>query len=237
MDLLPVDVALERVLELAVPLGPESVQVDEAVGRATVEPITATRTLPPWNNSAMDGYAVRTADLKAVPVELEVVETLYAGQVPHRRLEAGQAARIMTGARIPDGADAVVMQERCERLSDELVEVQEAPAVGANVREAGGDIREGAALLLGDTPLGIPEMAMLWAQGLQRVTVRRRPTVAIASSGDELCAPWEEPRGRIVDTNSPAIAQAVKRAGGIPTQLGVAADRLEAVKSTLQRGL
>lgn len=235
--MLSVDEALERVLELATPLESELVSVEDALGRVTTELIHARRTLPPCDVSAMDGYAVRRADLAAVPIELEVVETIFAGQAPERVVGPGEAARIMTGAPVPVGADAVVMQEKAALLSAVMVEILEQPADGANIRRAGEDVRLGALLFGAGTPLGLAEVGALWAQGLQRVAVHQRPTVAIASSGDELCGIWEEPRGRVVDTNSPVLAQAVKRAGGVPTELGISPDRLETLVQNLRRGL
>jgi molybdopterin molybdotransferase len=237
MALLPVNEALERVLDLCVPLDRERVRIDDAVGRVTAEDVLAVRTLPPWNNSAMDGYALRSVDVTQAPRRLAVVETIHAGQTPKRTLEAGQAARIMTGAPLPTGADAVVMQEKANRLDEETVEILESVGPGTHVREAGEDVKAGALLLVQGTPLGLPEAAALWAQGLDHVTVHQRPRVAIASSGDELCAVGEAPEGRIVDTNSPVMALGVRRAGGIATPLGVAKDRLDAVTALFEKGL
>lgn len=237
MGLLSWEEALERVLELCNPLPEETVAIEDAVGRALVHDVVARRTLPPTDNSAMDGYAVRTGDHAGGPVALEIVERIFAGQKPAIALEEGMCARIMTGAQVPPGADAVVMQERVQVLDAERIEVLEVPKVGANIRRRGEDIHEGQRLLAAGTPIGLGEAGALWAQGMARAVVRRRPTVAIASSGDELCNSWEEAHGRIVDTNSPVIAQAVHRAGGLPTTLGVAPDRLEAITANFKRGL
>jgi molybdopterin molybdotransferase len=237
MSLLSVEEALERVLELCSPLSEETVSVEDAVGRATARDLIATRTLPPWDNSAMDGYAVRTADLAAGPVALEVVERIFAGQKPSLALEEGMCARIMTGAPLPAGADAVVMQERVQVVDGETIEVLAVPKAGANIRRRGEDVHEGHVLLAAHKEIGLAEAGAIWAQGIARVAVRRRPTVTIASSGDELCNHWEEAHGRIVDTNSPVLAQAVLRAGGLPTSLGVAPDRLDSITANFRRGL
>jgi molybdopterin molybdotransferase len=237
MSGLAVEEALERVLELCAPLAEELVSVEEAVGRAAAHQVMARRTLPPYDNSAVDGYALRTIDLARGPITLEVVERIFAGQRPALSIEEGMCARVMTGAQVPAGADAVVMQERVQVIDTEQVEVLEAPRLGANIRRRGEDIHEGHELLAAGTPIGLAEAGALWGQGLPRVAVRRRPTVTIASCGDELCNPWEEPRGRIVDTNSPVIAQGVLRAGGLPTSLGVAPDRLDAITASFRRGL
>jgi molybdopterin molybdotransferase len=235
--MLSVEEALERVLELSAPLPEETVSIEEAIGRAVTREIRATRTLPPRDNSAMDGYALRTADLASGAVPLEVVERIFAGQKPSISLEEGMCARIMTGASLPNGADAVVMQEKVQVLDEDRIEVLEVPAPGLNVRRRGEDIHEGSLLLTAGTAIGLGEAGALWGQGLTRVAVARRPKVTIASSGDELCNAWEESHGRIVDTNSPVLAQAVRLAGGIPTVVGVAPDRLEALVANFRRGL
>jgi molybdopterin molybdotransferase len=235
-SLLSVEDAVERVLELSFALAEETVSVDEALGRALVRDVRALRTLPPWDNSAMDGYAVRTADLAAGPVPLEIVERIYAGQKPLISLEEGMCARIMTGAPVPAGADAVVVQERVQVLDDERIEVLELPTPGLNIRRRGEDVHEGSVLLPAGAAVGLGEAGTLWGQGMTSVAVRKRPRVTIVSSGDELCNAWEAPQGRIVDTNSPVLAQAVKRAGGVPTVLGVSPDRVDALVSSFSRG-
>ena len=237
MEMLTVDDALERVLELCMPLPEETVSVEEAVGRALVQTIKAVRTLPPWDNAAMDGYAVRTADHSKGPVPLTVIERIFAGQRPSLPLDEGTCARIMTGGPIPVGADAVVPQERVQVLDDEQIEVLDLPKPNDHIRRQGEDVHEGQTLLEAGAPIGMAEAGALWGQGLTRVVVRRRPRVAIAATGDELCNSWEEPRDRIVDTNSPVIALGVKRAGGIPSTLGVTPDLLEAVVASFQKGL
>lgn len=232
-----VEAALERVLGLCRKLPAEEVEVGEALGRALAEPVVATRTLPPWDNSAMDGYAVRHGDVAATPTRLKVAMTIHAGELPSQPLLAGEAARIMTGAPLPDGADAVVMQERTSTPEPGFVVIEEPPRLGQNVRLRGEDIREGALLLPAGRSLGVGEAGALWGQGLARVLVTRRPTVAIASSGDELCDVLEAPRERIVDTNTPVIAQLCRLAGGAPTILGRAPDRLDAITELFSRGL
>lgn len=233
--LLPVEDARARTLALVSPLPPEWVRLEEALGRALAQDVRAQRTLPPWDNSAMDGFAVRSADLSApLPVRLQVKETIYAGQTPRQEVQPGTCARIMTGAPLPAGADAVVMRERT-RPEGEAVDILEAVKAGNFVRPRGEDARAGELLLGRGTPLGIPELGLLLGQGLQSVPVPRRPRVAILSTGDELCRADEPPEGRIVDTNGPALALAVARAGGVPTLLGIARDTLEDVASHLAR--
>lgn len=236
-DLLPVEDARARALALASPLPIEWVRLDEALGRALGADVLAQRTLPPWDNSAMDGYAVRSADLTGpLPIRLAVGETIHAGETPKRELRPGVCARIMTGAPLPAGADAVVMQERTRPLQGAegpAVEILEAVSAGTFVRPRGEDARTGELLLGRGTPLGIPDLGLITAQGMLTVPVPRRPRVAILSTGDELCRADEAPEGRIVDTNAPALALAVARAGGIPTLLGIARDTQAEVSSRL----
>ena len=237
---LPPEEAVSRILGDLSPLPEEWVPLEESLGRGLVGDVVARRTQPPWDNSAMDGYAVRTADLATVPAVLTVVDVVHAGTTPGRAVGRGEAVRIMTGAPVPPGADAVVMQERTRALPGTglgRVEVLEAPAVRVNIRDAGEDAREGEVLLPARTPLGIPELALLSAQGMTGVRVPRRPRVAIVATGDELCRPDEAPAGRIVDTNSLAVSLAVRRAGGLPSVLGIAPDRPDAVEAFLARAM
>lgn len=238
--LLPVEEARAQVLELASPLPAEWVPLEDALGRTLAGDVTAQRTLPPWDNSAMDGYAVRGADLAgaAAPVRLVVVETVYAGTSPRREVRPGTCARIMTGAPLPPGADAVVMREKTRPVPDggvDQVDILEPVGPGHFVRPRGEDAKEGQVLLPKGTPLGIPELGLLWAQGQLSAPVPRAPRVAILSTGDELCRADEAPQGRIVDTNAPSLALAVRRAGGLPTLLGIARDTRDSVLAALSR--
>lgn len=234
--LIDVEAAQARVLDLVRPLEAEATGLEDAIGRALCEDVRARRTLPPWDNSAMDGYAVRAEDVSESSTRLSVVETIFAGQQPTRPLGRGEAARIMTGAPVPEGATAVVMQEKTRALEDgAAVEILERPSDRQFIRSQGEDAREGDVLLPKGTVLGIPEAALLWAQGITQVPVPRRPRVALIATGDELCRVEEEPGGRIVDTNTPALALAVRRAGGVPTILGIARDDPAEVRALLER--
>jgi molybdopterin molybdotransferase len=234
--LLPVEEARARALALASRLPTEWVRLEEALGRTLAEDMAARRTVPPWDNSAMDGYAVRSADLTgSLPVRLAVRETVYAGQEPRLAVEPGTCTRIMTGAPLPAGADAVVMQERTRPVEGGAsVEVQEAVGPGQFVRSRGEDARAGERLLGAGTPLGIPELGLLVSQGVLLVPVPRRPRVAVLSTGDELCRADEQAEGRVIDSNAPSLALAVARAGGLPTVLGIARDSPEQVLAHLQ---
>ncbi|WP_434299957.1 molybdopterin molybdotransferase MoeA [Corallococcus exiguus] len=237
-ELLPVEEARARILGLCTPLATEWVPGDDALGRALAEDVPARRTLPPWDNSAMDGFAVQARDLTGpLPVRLTVGETVFAGRRPTREVVPGSCARIMTGAPLPPGADAVVMRERTRPVPGEpdAVEILEAVGPGNFVRPRGEDAKEGDVLLRRGTPLGIPELGLLWAQGQGTVPVPRRPRVAVLSTGDELCRVDEPPGDGIVDINAPALALAVRRAGGVPTLLGIARDTRQAVQEALAR--
>lgn len=235
-ELLGVEDARARILALTTPLPEESTPIEAAIGRALARDVIAQRTLPPWDNSAMDGYAVRAEDVRTAPVRLQVIDQIFAGQRPNRPIGRGQCARIMTGAPLPEGADAVVMQEHT-RPGDGEVEILRPVEPRTAVRDRGEDARAGELLLGQGTPLGIPESGLLWAQGLTHAPVPRRPKVAIVSTGDELCPIGRAEPDKIVDTNSPSLAAAVRRAGGEPTVLGIARDELEEVKELLSRGL
>src|SRR5262245_48585069 len=213
-ELLPVEEARARLLALLPRPEVEQVAVEDAVGRALATNVVTRRTLPPWDNSAMDGYALRSVDVPPGGARLKVVATVHAGETPTRAVGPGECVRIMTGAPMPPGADAVVMQERTEREDGGWVRLQDPAPPGLNVRQRGEETREGDVLLAAGTSLGIPEAGLLWAQGLSRVEVPRRPRVALLSTGDELCGVEEAPEGRIVDTNAPSLALAVRRAGG-----------------------
>ena len=234
--LLSVEAALARVLALCAPLPPESSSVDGAIGRALVEPVLAARTVPPWDCSAMDGYAVRAADAAVPGARLKVVETIFAGQTPARPVGPGECARIMTGAPLPEGADAVVVQERTRRTGDEVEVVEVVPARHC-VRNRGEDAREGEPLLPAGSVIGLPEAGLLWSQGLGRILVPRRPKVAVLSTGDELC-PFDQPLpDKLVDTNGPMLSMAARRLGAAVTHLGIARDSLEDVLQRLSPAL
>jgi len=215
--------ARERVLAAARTLPAEQVPLAEAIGRPLRDPVVARHPLPPFRNSAMDGIAVRSADLAkatpAAPATLAVIETLPAGRVAARGLGRGEAARIMTGAMVPDGADAVIPVEEIEfdrgAHADEHVRVTRASAAGENVREAGLDLAEGAVAIEAGRALTPHDLALLAALGVARPTVGRRPHVAVISTGDELLSPEEALRpGAIRDSNLPMLEALIGECGG-----------------------
>lgn len=237
-DWLPVEHALRRVLAGVHPLGPEEVSLDHALGRALANGVTASATLPPWDNSAMDGYAVRKADILGStpthPAELKVVGETRAGEDRGHPLQEGQALRIMTGAPVPPGADSVVRVEDtdAEKVPGRLRVFSDSDGL-RNIRPEGQDMREGHEVLPRGTTVGAGQVGLLAATGASTVKVHGRPQVAILSNGDEIAGPHEFERVRngkaIPETNAPSLAAAVSLAGGIPLRLGVAKDTVESI--------
>jgi molybdopterin molybdotransferase len=226
-----VDEALARVLAGTHALAPERVRLADAHGRVLAAGVTAPRPLPPWDNSAMDGYAVRAADVAGAtadrPAPLRVLETVAAGGQASRAVQAGTAVRVMTGAPIPDGADCVVRVEDTDG-GLEVVVVRDGRDAGRNVRPRGEDLEPGAVALAPGVRLGGAQLALLAAMGCLTVDVVRAPRVAILGSGDELVPPERAAEaaasGRVVATNGLALASFVRRDGGSPLELGVAPD-------------
>lgn len=209
-----------------------------ARGSFLAQDVVARRDLPPFDNSAMDGYAVRFADAERAsserPSMLLVDGENRAGANAGEDLSPGNARRIFTGAPLPKGADTIVMQENTRR-DGERVLVSSAPRRGEHVRRRGEDVRAGAVLLSGGTKIGAGEIALLASQGIMNVLVHRRPRVAIVSTGNELQEAWETPEpGRIVDTNAYALSAQVEEAGGIPWVLPPVPDDVDAIVSRLE---
>jgi molybdopterin molybdotransferase len=228
MSMLTVAAAQERILAGVRPLRTERIPLAEALERVLAVPVVSGRTLPPFDNSSMDGYAVRAAETRGAspeqPVELPVHGESRAGSVPGRALERGTAMRIMTGAPLPDGADAVVRYEDTDSGRDAVriaVEVRS----GHNVRRAGEDMNPGEEILSPGRRLRPADLAACAALGNPWLEVHRRPRVAVVSTGDELVEVDVEPGpGQIVDSNAMAIAAAVRQAGGEPVRVGIARD-------------
>jgi len=217
--------AIVRIDGALVPLPAEEVDLDDALGRGLAEDVRLPRDLPPFANSAMDGWALSASSAPSAGAALRIAGERFAGSIPGEGLRPGEAVRIFTGAPLPPGADCVVRQEdaRCE---GEIVRLDVAAERGAFVRPAGEDGRCGEVALEAGTELRPAELGRLAALGLRRVPVHRRPTVGILSTGDELLAPGETWReGGIYESNGVALAAAAREAGGIPLRLGIARDR------------
>lgn len=243
-DWLSVSEALSRVLAKATPLPREDVSLRDAFGRALSEEVQARATLPPWDNSAMDGYAVRHEDLAGAsvesPVVLNVVGEVRAGATPLSPLAAGEAVRIMTGAPLPRGANAVVRVEDtdAENVAGS-VEVRVCPPEGKDIRPGGQDMTEGETVLSSGTTVGAGQVGLLAATGIESVPVRRRPTVALLSNGDEVASAEEFHRvlaaHAVPETNSPTLAAAVTGMGAIPFPLGIARDEPSSIVEKIQQ--
>ena len=225
MSLLPVEEALRRVLAaVARPVDAEEVPIAACAGRTLARDLAALRTQPPFAASAMDGYAVRAADAAAAPVTLALVGASVAGRRFEGRLGSGEAVRIFTGAPLPEGADAIVIQEDAE-AEDERVTLREPARPGRHIRPAGLDFAAGSVLLRAGERLDPGRLALAAAMGHGRLPVRRRPRVAILATGDELVRPGEAAGpDQIVASNPYAVAALVERAGGEPIDLGIARD-------------
>ena len=227
MSLLSVEEALARVLDGVAPTGTESVAVERAHGRVLAEALKALLTQPPFAASAMDGYAVRAADVAALPVTLNVIGTAAAGHPFPGRVGDGEAVRIFTGAAVPEGADAIVVQENTDRDGPNVV-VREGAAEAEYLRPRGMDFREGDTLLEAGRRLGPRELALAAAMGHGTLPLRRRPRIAVLSTGDELVAPGLRPGpGQIVASNHLGVAALAEAAGAEVSQLGIARDTRE----------
>lgn len=207
-----------------------------ALGRVLAEPVVSRLELPPWPNSSMDGYAIRSEDTRGGSAELAVVGRIVAGALPPRPLRAGEAMRIFTGAPLPEGADAVVPQEDVDADGARITVPRRVDA-GAHVRPAGEDIRAGDVVVGPGHVVGPAEIGLLATLGYTRVRVYRRPRVAILSTGNELADLGTEPGpGQIPNTNTYSLMAQVLEAGGEPMSLGVVPDRLEAIVERLRWG-
>ncbi|MGZ3586650.1 MAG: molybdopterin molybdotransferase MoeA [Candidatus Limnocylindrales bacterium] len=241
--MLPLEEALQRMLAGLQPLPAEEVPLEEAVGRVLAAPVEAAVTMPPWDNSAMDGFAVHAADIAAAapghPVTLRVSGEVAAGHAPIGRVVSGTAMRVLTGAMLPPGADAVVPVEETDAAPG-LAELPATVAVlaasppGQHVRRAGSDIVAGQPLLRAGTRIRPATVALLASAGHARVVVHRRPRAAILSTGDELAPPGEPlGPGQIHDSNGLMLVALARQAGAEPRRLAPAADTLDAVLDRL----
>jgi molybdopterin molybdotransferase len=239
--MIPVEEALQKILSRVKPLGLEKVSLSDALGRVIAEDIYASRDIPPFDNSGMDGYAVRSEDIQNAsskhPIRLEVIEDLPAGFISKRRVETGKAIRIMTGAPIPEGADSVVPVEETKQ-EDGFVSILQTVPPEEYIRKAGGDVKQGEKVLSAGDVIRPAEVGMLASVSRSFVSVYQRPLVAILCTGEELTDVDEKLEGvKIVSSNSYTLAAQVKDCGAVPIQLGIARDRKEEVKEKLLQGI
>jgi len=225
--------AQREVLDAVATLPEVTVAVEAAAGLALAESVVAPHDVPPFANSAMDGYAVIAQDVAEVPVELKILEDVPAGSVPTRVVTAGLATRIMTGAPMPEGADTVVPVEDSES-SDETVRLLAGRPRGANVRPAGGDLEAGQAVFPAGVRLTPPRIGVLASLGISP-TVRRRPLAAVFSTGDEVVPPDAEELapGLIRDSNRPMLTQLLEDVGCEIRDFGIVGDDEAALRATL----
>ncbi|HEX7393618.1 MAG TPA: gephyrin-like molybdotransferase Glp [Anaerolineaceae bacterium] len=246
MNLLSVSEARERILKHFSPLDLQEVSLENALGRVLFENISASIDLPTFSNSGMDGFAVRAADISQaatlLPVELTVVMDIPAGAAPKQVLGAGEAARIMTGAMLPEGADCIIPLENTDRDGQssaylgQPIKIFRTAHIGEYVRTKGQDMSKGQLVLERGRRLEPQDIGLLATLGIVKVKVIRRPRVAILSSGDEIISPDAplEP-GKIRDSNSFMISALITQAGGEVLRLGVAHDILEAIRDLLDQ--
>jgi molybdopterin molybdotransferase len=251
-DMMSIEEARERILAVVSRLEPETRPIADALGQVLAEDIVSPLTIPPLDNTAMDGYAVIAADTEGAspdsPVRLTIAGEVAAGHIYPGRVARGRAVRIMTGAPVPEGADSIVPFEETDEppgrnfgafaKSAESVGVFKAARPGNNIRSAGEDIRAGETVLRAGTELRAPQIGILASLGLRQVRVYRRPVVAVLSTGDEVLEPGmaHEP-GKIYDANSYSVAALVAEAGGIPKRLGIARDTVEDLTAKIRDGL
>ncbi len=239
--MLSVQDAEAKILQLVQALDPqrdrESVPLNHAASRILAEDIQSTLDFPYWDNSAMDGYAVRAEDLAQCspenPVSLKVTMEVPAGCSPSSAIAAGQAARIFTGAMLPEGADTIVIQERTQRDGDRIL-VLERPEPHAWVRPKGDYYKAGSALLKTGTRINGPEIAILATAQCNSIPVYRQVRVSLLSTGNELIAPDQTLQiGQIIDSNQPALAALVQQTGASVQPMGIIPDRPADLKAAI----
>ena len=231
--MISVEDALATVLSGVSPLGSEDISVADGLGRVLAEDVVSRVTQPPVSVSAMDGYAVRAVDVETVPAILTMIGESAAGNGFSGEIKAGQTVRIFTGAPLPAGADAIVIQEDTDAAGEQIT-MKEAVASGRYVRPAGLDFAEGDTLMTRGKRLNSRDIALICAMNVPWVKAVRRPRIAILSTGDELVMPGE-PIGpdQIISSNSIGLAAFVQAAGGVPLNLGIAKDTPESLRERL----
>jgi molybdopterin molybdotransferase len=237
MALLPVDEALKRILAGAVPGPVENIRLQEGHGRTLARPVRAARNQPPFDASAMDGYALRQSDIQALPARLKLAGHAAAGHAYRGRVKPGEAIRILTGAPVPAGADTIVIQENT-RTSGGTVEVLEATPPGKNIRKAGLDFLKGTVLMDSGVTLNARDIGLAAASNAATISVRRKPHVVLLTTGDELVLPGQRPRAdQIISSNSLALEAMFAAWGAEVENLGIIPDNLAATRRAISKNL
>jgi len=236
--MLSVEEAIQRIERAFSPLGAELISLDQALGRVLAEPLDARLTQPPADVSAMDGYAVRAADVETLPAKLKIVQRIAAGQPPSGSIGAGEAARIFTGAQVPPGADTIVIQENCDEADDHVTVREGDRRLGQHIRKAGLDFATGDIALHSGRRLTARDISLAAAMNRPWLKVTRRPRIALLSTGDELVNPGD-PVGpaQIIGSNGIGLAALVRAFGGEPVNLGIARDTLEDLDRAIEAAL
>ncbi|WP_439501154.1 molybdopterin molybdotransferase MoeA [Aminobacter ciceronei] len=238
MALLPVADALARLLDAAEPRGTETVGLAQASGRVLSAPLHALRTQPPFDASAMDGYAVQAADIASLPAQLKVIGQAPAGKQFTGTVGPGECVRIFTGAPVPQGADTVVIQENVRDLGNGEIAVMEPTLAGRNIRAKGLDFKQGDLILDAGRVLDPAALSLIAAANHPSVEVLRAPLVAIIATGDELLPPGSNPGpDQIIASNAYGVAAIVQSVGARVLDLGIAADRTEAISALVAKAL
>ncbi|MES0005590.1 molybdopterin molybdotransferase MoeA [Mesorhizobium sp. M0062] len=238
MVLVPVAEALQRLLDGAVALPGESVALADAAGRVLVEPVVALRTQPPFNASAMDGYAARAQDVASAPARLSVIGMAPAGRRFDGTVGKSEAVRVFTGAPLPEGADTIVIQENVRDLGGSRIEVAEPTAKNRNIRRLGLDFAQGDVLLEKGRVLDPAALSLAASANHSRLNVVQRPLVAIIATGDELLPPGSEPGpDQIISSNAYGVAAVAQSVGARALDLGIAADRKEAIAALVKKAV
>lgn len=237
MSLLPIDEALARILNNAEPHGTETLSLSEAGGRVVAEPVQAKLKQPPFDCSAMDGYALMAPQNINYPLEFSIIGESAAGKRFEGQLKQGEAVRIFTGAPMPVGADSIVIQEDTERSGDKLT-IRQGLDKGRHIRHAGLDFTPGDTILPSGRELDAPALSLAAASGNAMISVFKQPRIAILATGDELVPPSTIPGAdQIVASNSIGVAEIVRRTGGKPEDMGIISDDPAKIESAISQVL
>tara|TARA_Y100001970_G_scaffold294183_1_gene448111 strand:+ start:33790 stop:35013 length:1224 start_codon:yes stop_codon:yes gene_type:complete len=231
--------AISKITQSFTALPSETISLENGLGRVICDDLIARRTQPPFSVSAMDGFAVKASDIKNIPQSLLIIGSVPAGTKLDDKLEEGQAVRIFTGARIPEGADSVIIQENTELSPNKKnVIIKAIPQTGDFIRNAGLDFTEGETLIKAGTRLNARSLGLVAAMNIPWINVVQLPRVAILSNGDEIVLPGERiGENQIVSSNGVALSAAIKSFGALPIQIGIAKDTTDSLYKSIEKAL